>query len=154
MLPAVTSELITYSKTCVNGDGGHLPWKWVKVWPKRKGILGNAVTWKLPEVLADENGTVPWKSLCSWRRSRPASCDSTSVHPSPEPTASAPRSLPRGTQDSLPGEHPPRTQCALPPGESPFVSPGSWVGTPTPGRLMAIKHTHWEVKQITAIEGR
>lgn len=87
MLPAITSELITYSKTCVNGDGGHLPWKWVKVWPKRKGILGNAVTWKLPEVLADENGTVPWKSLCSWRRSRPAACDSTSVRPSPEPTA-------------------------------------------------------------------
>lgn len=35
-----------------------------------------------------------------------------SLRPSPEPTASAPRSLPRGTQDNLPGEHPPagRTQ--------------------------------------------
>ncbi|ELK13564.1 Synaptotagmin-17 [Pteropus alecto] len=101
----------TYSKMCVNGDGGHLLWQWMKVQPKRKGILRNAITWNLTKVLTDENGCMDRrhvdKSLCSWRRSRPATCDSTSVHPSPEPTASAPRSLPRGAHDSLPGNQPP-----------------------------------------------
>lgn len=39
-------------------DSGHLLWKWMEVRPKQKGILGNAITWNLTKVLADENGCV------------------------------------------------------------------------------------------------
>lgn len=29
-----------YSKICVNGDDAHLLWKWMKVQPKGRGMLG------------------------------------------------------------------------------------------------------------------
>uniref|UniRef100_K7EJ20 Glutathione peroxidase n=1 Tax=Homo sapiens TaxID=9606 RepID=K7EJ20_HUMAN len=34
-----------FSKICVNGDDAHPLWKWMKIQPKGKGILGNAIKW-------------------------------------------------------------------------------------------------------------
>jgi len=47
-----------YSKICVNGDDAHPLWKWMKVQPKGRGILGNAIKWNFTKFLIDKNGCV------------------------------------------------------------------------------------------------
>ncbi|EPY74249.1 phospholipid hydroperoxide glutathione peroxidase, mitochondrial precursor [Camelus ferus] len=47
-----------FSKICVNGDDAHPLWKWMKVQPKGKGILGNAIKWNFTKFLIDKNGCV------------------------------------------------------------------------------------------------
>ncbi|KAL4829193.1 hypothetical protein H8958_022028 [Nasalis larvatus] len=63
-----------FSKICVNGDDAHPLWKWMKIQPKGKGILGNAIKWNFtkgatptvphssdavsPQFLIDKNGCV------------------------------------------------------------------------------------------------
>uniref|UniRef100_A0A7N9DEK3 phospholipid-hydroperoxide glutathione peroxidase n=1 Tax=Macaca fascicularis TaxID=9541 RepID=A0A7N9DEK3_MACFA len=46
-----------FSKICVNGDDAHPLWKWMKIQPKGKGILGNSDTVS-PQFLIDKNGCV------------------------------------------------------------------------------------------------
>uniref|UniRef100_A0A2K5MT46 Glutathione peroxidase n=1 Tax=Cercocebus atys TaxID=9531 RepID=A0A2K5MT46_CERAT len=47
-----------FSKICVNGDDAHPLWKWMKIQPKGKGILGNAIKWNFTKFLIDKNGCV------------------------------------------------------------------------------------------------
>ncbi|EGV99484.1 Phospholipid hydroperoxide glutathione peroxidase, mitochondrial [Cricetulus griseus] len=47
-----------YSKICVNGDDAHPLWKWMKVQPKGRGMLGNAIKWNFTKFLIDKNGCV------------------------------------------------------------------------------------------------
>ncbi|MBZ3876362.1 Phospholipid hydroperoxide glutathione peroxidase, mitochondrial [Sciurus carolinensis] len=47
-----------YSKICVNGEDAHPLWKWMKVQPKGKGMLGNAIKWNFTKFLIDKNGCV------------------------------------------------------------------------------------------------
>ncbi|KAG8519198.1 Phospholipid hydroperoxide glutathione peroxidase, partial [Galemys pyrenaicus] len=47
-----------FSKICVNGDDAHPLWKWMKVQPKGRGILGNAIKWNFTKFLIDKNGCV------------------------------------------------------------------------------------------------
>ena len=47
-----------YSKICVNRDDAHLLWKWMKVQPKGRGILGNAFKWNFTKFFIDKNGCV------------------------------------------------------------------------------------------------
>ncbi|KFO28908.1 Phospholipid hydroperoxide glutathione peroxidase, mitochondrial [Fukomys damarensis] len=47
-----------FSKICVNGDDAHPLWKWMKVQPKGKGMLGNAIKWNFTKFLIDKNGCV------------------------------------------------------------------------------------------------
>ncbi|TKC40819.1 hypothetical protein EI555_007844 [Monodon monoceros] len=39
-----------FSKICVNGDDAHPLWKWMKVQPKGRGMLGNAIKWNFTKV--------------------------------------------------------------------------------------------------------
>uniref|UniRef100_A0A8C6F4X6 phospholipid-hydroperoxide glutathione peroxidase n=1 Tax=Monodon monoceros TaxID=40151 RepID=A0A8C6F4X6_MONMO len=43
---------------CVNGDDAHPLWKWMKVQPKGRGMLGNAIKWNFTKFLIDKNGCV------------------------------------------------------------------------------------------------
>ncbi|KAK7828755.1 hypothetical protein U0070_006540 [Myodes glareolus] len=45
-----------YNKICVNGDDAHPLWKWIKVQPKGRGMLGNAIKWNFTKFLFDKNG--------------------------------------------------------------------------------------------------
>ncbi|KAB0391029.1 hypothetical protein E2I00_006598, partial [Balaenoptera physalus] len=47
-----------FSKICVNGDDAHPLWKWMKVQPKGRGMLGNAIKWNFTKFLIDKNGCV------------------------------------------------------------------------------------------------
>uniref|UniRef100_A0A8C8UF71 Glutathione peroxidase n=1 Tax=Peromyscus maniculatus bairdii TaxID=230844 RepID=A0A8C8UF71_PERMB len=47
-----------YSKICVNGDDAHPLWKWMKIQPKGRGMLGNAIKWNFTKFLIDKNGCV------------------------------------------------------------------------------------------------
>ncbi|VTJ62142.1 Hypothetical predicted protein [Marmota monax] len=47
-----------YSKICVNGEDAHPLWKWMKVQPKGRGMLGNAIKWNFIKFLIDKNGCV------------------------------------------------------------------------------------------------
>ncbi|PNJ05302.1 GPX4 isoform 3 [Pongo abelii] len=68
-----------FSKICVNGDDAHPLWKWMKIQPKGKGILGktawglwgaagdahtsmcffsSAIKWNFTKFLIDKNGCV------------------------------------------------------------------------------------------------
>uniref|UniRef100_A0A2K5IJZ0 Glutathione peroxidase 4 n=1 Tax=Colobus angolensis palliatus TaxID=336983 RepID=A0A2K5IJZ0_COLAP len=47
-----------FSKICVNGDDAHPLWKWMKIQPKGKGTLGNAIKWNFTKFLIDKNGCV------------------------------------------------------------------------------------------------
>ncbi|VTJ68869.1 Hypothetical predicted protein [Marmota monax] len=47
-----------YSKICVNGEDAHPLWKWMKVQPKGRGMLGNAIKWNFTKFLIDKNGCV------------------------------------------------------------------------------------------------
>lgn len=44
-----------YSKICVNGDNAHPLWKWMKVQPKSRGMLGNANKLNFTKFLIDKN---------------------------------------------------------------------------------------------------
>ncbi|KAH0507864.1 Phospholipid hydroperoxide glutathione peroxidase, mitochondrial [Microtus ochrogaster] len=45
-------------KICVNGDDAHTPWKRMKVQPKGRGMLRNAIKWNFTKFLIDQNGCV------------------------------------------------------------------------------------------------
>ncbi|KAL4674294.1 hypothetical protein H8959_018228 [Pygathrix nigripes] len=48
-----------FSKICVNGDDAHPLWKWMKIQPKGKGILGKCVaSGDMTAFLIDKNGCV------------------------------------------------------------------------------------------------
>ncbi|TEA33433.1 hypothetical protein DBR06_SOUSAS8010331 [Sousa chinensis] len=47
-----------FSKICVNGDDAHPLWKWMKVQPNGRGMLGNAIKWNFTKFLIDKNGCV------------------------------------------------------------------------------------------------
>ncbi|KAK2105085.1 Phospholipid hydroperoxide glutathione peroxidase, mitochondrial [Saguinus oedipus] len=47
-----------FSKIRVNGDDAHPLWKWMKIQPKGKGILGNAIKRNFTKILIDKNGCV------------------------------------------------------------------------------------------------
>uniref|UniRef100_A0A4X2KTI1 phospholipid-hydroperoxide glutathione peroxidase n=1 Tax=Vombatus ursinus TaxID=29139 RepID=A0A4X2KTI1_VOMUR len=47
-----------YSKICVNGNNVHPLWKWMKVQPRRKSILGNAMKWNFTKFLIDKDSHV------------------------------------------------------------------------------------------------
>nr|KAF6401627.1 hypothetical protein HJG63_009664 [Rousettus aegyptiacus] len=47
-----------FSKICVNGDDAHPLWKWMKIQPKGRGMLGNAIKWNFTKFLIDKNGCV------------------------------------------------------------------------------------------------
>ncbi|ELV09327.1 Phospholipid hydroperoxide glutathione peroxidase, mitochondrial [Tupaia chinensis] len=59
-----------YSKICVNGDDAHPLWKWMKVQPKGRGMLGKCVAlggWSWARAASEGLGGL-WRShLCSLR---------------------------------------------------------------------------------------
>ncbi|GCB69105.1 hypothetical protein scyTo_0013917 [Scyliorhinus torazame] len=47
-----------FSKIDVNKDSAHPLWKWMKVQPKGKGFLGNAIKWNFTKFLINKEGQV------------------------------------------------------------------------------------------------
>ncbi|CAL8281464.1 unnamed protein product [Lota lota] len=47
-----------FSKIEVNGDNAHPLWKWMKVQPKGKGLLGNSIKWNFTKFLINKEGQV------------------------------------------------------------------------------------------------
>ncbi|ELK19300.1 Phospholipid hydroperoxide glutathione peroxidase, mitochondrial [Pteropus alecto] len=60
-----------FSKICVNGDDAHPLWKWMKIQPKGRGMLGNAIKWNFTKVGGgfgkgglDQDCPAEWGSWC------------------------------------------------------------------------------------------
>lgn len=55
---ATASNLVKFSEICVNGDDAHPLWKCMKIQPKGRRTLGNAIKWNFTKFLIDKNSCV------------------------------------------------------------------------------------------------
>ena len=55
---AIASNLVKFSKICVNGDDAHPLWKCMKIQPKERSMLGNTIKWNFTKFLIDRHGAI------------------------------------------------------------------------------------------------
>lgn len=142
---AIASNLVKYSKICVNGDDAHPLWKCMKIQPKKeRNMLGNTIKWNFTKFLIDRTA-VWWSGMVPWKV--PGDREQHAVLPlelyKRDALTQACRLCPR----SLPPV--PMMVCLKtqpPSGVDPSLRrrrpwPNCSLATPTPGCLVGIRHT-------------
>lgn len=55
---ATASNSVKFSQICVNWDDAHPLWKRMKIQPKGRSMLGNAIKWNFTKFFVDKNSCV------------------------------------------------------------------------------------------------